>query len=221
MPPVHQNVGVTPAHQPRRPRDARGPVAASVATSVALLSHLAGGGVVPSGLWVVVPWALSLAVCTALAGRRLSLWRTAVSVALSQLLFHALFVLGAADVPGAPRGPGPGIEHSPHGGNPLPTSPAYLPELMAADATMWIWHGVAAAVTVGALVSGERTLLRLRELAGWTAARLRRRLPTPAHLAAPLAVVRVTVPDWFTGSFPARPEVSPSRRRGPPRTHAI
>jgi hypothetical protein len=203
-----------------------------VATSAALLSHLTGGGAVPGWLWVVVPWTLSLAVCTALAGRRLSLWRTAVSVALSQLLFHGLFVLGA---PRAPRASGVGvagtapaergIAHGPHGAYPLPTSStgpsAHLADLVGADATMWLSHGVAAAVTVAALVSGERTLLRLRELAGWTAARLRPCLPAPADLALPLAVVRVAAPDWFTGSFPARPEVSPSRRRGPPLARAI
>lgn len=231
---MHHNGGVTLAHRhrrrPRRLRDARGPVAASVATGAALLSHLVGGGAVPGWLGILVPWALSLVVCTALAGRSLSPWRTTVSVALSQLLFHTLFVVGApaSGAAGAAGSAGPtsagrGMEHGVHG-DPLPTpvgSSADLPDLIAADATMWFWHGVAAVITVAVLLSGEHTLLRLRELAEQAASRLSRLLPAPGDLAPPVAVVRLVTPDWFTGSFPARPEVSPSRRRGPPRAHAI
>ncbi|MCP2266970.1 hypothetical protein APR03_004342 [Promicromonospora thailandica] len=186
-----------------------------MATAAALLSHLAGGGAAPGWLGLVVPWALSLTVCTALAGRRVALWRTVVSVALSQVLFHTLFVLGATAAV-APAG------HAAHGGYTLPAPAAgadpspYLPDLLLAGPAMWLWHGVAAAVTVAALYGGERLLDRLREQAARLAGRLRRALPSRADVAPPAPVVRVAVPDWFTGSFPARPEVSPSRRRGPP-----
>jgi hypothetical protein len=203
-----------------------------VATCAALLSHLLGGGAVPGWLGLLVPWVLSLAVCTALAGRRLSLWRTTASVGLSQVLFHTLFVLGAPGSPGSTQTSGaargtagerPG-GHGLHGdslGHPSRHEPApYLPDLLAADATMWFWHGDRAGGRDAVLVSGERTLMRLRELAGRTADRLRRRLPSPADLAPLLPVAPAVAPDWFTGSFPARPEVSPSRRRGPPSSHA-
>lgn len=220
---MHQNVGVHPT-PPRRLRDARGPVVASVATAAALLSHLLGGGAMPGWLGIVVPGVLSLTVCTALAARRLSLWRTTASVALSQVLFHTLFVLGAPAGPGPSGAPGhqgaSGVPHGPH--EQLPPSSGGSPfELISADVTMWCWHGVGAAVTVAALYCGERVLSRLRELAGDLAGWLRGRLTVPADVAAPFPVVRLTAPDWFTGSFPARPEVSESRRRGPPAAPAI
>ncbi|MFI6423823.1 hypothetical protein [Promicromonospora sp. NPDC050880] len=209
------------SHRHRRPRDARGPVVASVATAAALLSHLAGGGAVPGWLGVLVPWVLSLTVCTVLAGRRLALWRTVVSVGLSQVLFHTLFVLGTP-AGGRPAGPG---GHGAHGGYSLPAAgadpSAYLPDLVGAGPAMWLWHGVAAAATVAALFGGERLIARLRDLAGRVAGRFSRHLPARADVAAPLTVVRVPAPDWFTGSFPARPEVSPARRRGPPLPRAI
>lgn len=78
----------------RAPRLVRGASSASVATFVALLSHVAGGGQAPGLLGIAVPWILSLMVCTLLAGRTLSLLRLSFAVAGSQLLFHALFVLG-------------------------------------------------------------------------------------------------------------------------------
>jgi hypothetical protein len=194
---------------------------ASVATAAALLSHLLGGGAMPGWLGIVVPGVLSLTVCTALAVRRLSLWRTAASVALSQVLFHTLFVLGAPARPavagvasGRPTG------HEMHEQLPPPSGGSPF-ELTTADVTMWCWHGVGAAMTVAALYSGERVLSRLRELAGNMAGWLRRHLILPADAAALVPVVRLTVPDWFTGSFPARPEVSESRRRGPPAVPAI
>jgi hypothetical protein len=204
-------------HPPRRPRDARGPVAASVATSAALLTHLAGGGALPGWLGIAVPWALSLAVCTALAGRRLSFWRTAVSVALSQVLFHTLFVLGTPTAAGASAG-----QHLGHGvpGGPPAESPAGLADLLQAGPAMWFWHAVAAAATVAALYGGERVLLRLRELAGRLAQWVRRRFETPAGLVLPYPVVRVPAPGWFSDSFSARLERSPLWRRGPPRAYA-
>jgi hypothetical protein len=85
---------------------------------------------------------------------------------------------------------------------------------------MWFWHGVAAAATVAALYSGERVLLRLRELAGQLAEWLRHRFVFPASVALPYPVVRVPAPGRFTGSFSSRLERSPLRRRGPPRAYA-
>ncbi|WP_144268084.1 hypothetical protein [Demequina sp. NBRC 110055] len=76
----------------------RAAVAATVATGVALGSHVLGGGAMPSAPGVLVPLALSFAVCVQLAGRTVSWWRTGVGVAASQALFHALFVLGAGGV---------------------------------------------------------------------------------------------------------------------------
>ncbi len=196
---------------------------ASAATAVALLAHLLGGGVLPGWLGILVPGALSLAVCTALAGRRLSLWRTTASVALSQVLFHTLFVLGAPAGSGAagtaPAGSRAG--HGMHGVDALPASGDVVPGVLpGAEPAMWFWHGAAAAATVAGLYGGERALFRLRDIAGQTADWVRRRFGPPVDAVPSFPVVRVVAPDWFTGSFPARPEVSPSRRRGPPRALA-
>ena len=79
----------------RATRVIRASVAASIATFVALFWHVAAGGAMPHWLGIAVPWVLSLAVCTVLVGRALSLLRLSVAVVLSQLLFHLLFVLGA------------------------------------------------------------------------------------------------------------------------------
>lgn len=79
---------------------ARGSAAAALATAVALCSHVLAGGAVPHLLGVVVPFALAVPACTLLAQWRPALPRLGSSVAVSQLLFHTLFSLGAA--PAAP-----------------------------------------------------------------------------------------------------------------------
>ncbi len=76
----------------------RAAVAATVATGVALGSHVLGGGAMPSAPGVLVPLALSFAVCVQLAGRTVSWWRTGLGVTASQALFHTLFVVGAGGV---------------------------------------------------------------------------------------------------------------------------
>ena len=77
----------------RATRVIRASVAASIATFVALFSHVAAGGAMPQWLGIAVPWVLSLAVCTVLVGRALSLVRLSAAVLVSQLLFHLLFHL--------------------------------------------------------------------------------------------------------------------------------
>ncbi|WES64994.1 hypothetical protein P0L94_02715 [Microbacter sp. GSS18] len=136
----------------------RGSVAASVATFLALMSHVAGGGAAPGWLGVAVPWVLSVAICTLLAGRALSLVRLAVGVIASQLLFHGLFVLGAV-APGATATPG----H--HHGEALVLSAEAIGVPLAADPLMWIAHGIAAIITIAALYRGEHALATLLSLA--------------------------------------------------------
>src|SRR3954469_12729041 len=74
-------------------RVARGLAAAGFATFVAALFHVAGGGLPPSALAVTVSLTFSGLACIALAGKHSSWWRLIASVAVSQFLFHALFVL--------------------------------------------------------------------------------------------------------------------------------
>lgn len=194
--------------QSRALRVARGAVAASVATFVALLSHVSGGGEVPGLFGLVVPLALSFVVCVALAGRRLSLARLGLAVTLSQVLFHTLFVLGSFQ---------PGIAGHVHGAPLVLTGDATAP-VVTADATMWAGHLVAAIATTAMLHRGERTVAVLRALAArcvaWVRARARVAVvsvgPAPARRVLALVVADV-VPI-------AAVVVESARRRGPPLT---
>lgn len=192
----------------RAPRVARGLVAASVATLTALLSHVAGGGAMPGWLGIVVPWMLSAALCVVFAGRRLSAVRLTLAVAASQLLFHALFVLGAVSGAGAAAS----THHHHHAASTL--GPATT-TAMAADAGMWMWHGVAALFTVAALHRGEQAAYRLLELAHASVAWLRRRLRVTLPVARTLRPItlRGGVVTWFVRAAPQRDS---RLRRGPP-----
>ena len=194
--------------QSRAPRVARGVAAASVATFVALLSHVAGGGAMPGWLGIAVPWVLSVFVSTLLTGRRLSLIRLSLSVALSQVLFHTLFVLGAADAGAATAG-----HH--HGVAALSPLSAEATAALYADAAMWGWHVFAGVVTVAAIHRGERIVAAMRTLAGELVDWLRRRLP--ASVLSPLPdAPRAPVSAVTAWSVEDAPRLAPLRRRGPP-----
>ena len=191
--------------QDRGTRVARGTVAASVATFVALLSHVTAGGTVPGAFGIVVPLALSFVVCVALAGRRLSVWRLGAAVTLSQILFHALFVLGTYDT---------GRASHVHGVATVLDGPAG--PLVTADATMGGWHLLAAVVTTLALHRGESTVALLRVLADRLLVWLRARAAIIAvgPLPVPLRRVPVVV---IAAVRPASLLLTASaRRRGPP-----
>lgn len=187
----------------RASRVLRAALAASIATFAALLSHVVAGGELPGALGVAVPWVLSLAVCTALAGRRLSLLRLSLAVPLSQLLFHALFAVGA----GGPPAAGPHAHHAPFAFDAAALAPA--------EPAMWLGHALATALTVALVHRGERTLVALRALAAQLGTWLRRRLrmpAAPARLPAPARVRVVAV------ILSLRPRVGTATvsRRGPP-----
>ena len=190
----------------RRPHVIRGLLAASVATFVALASHVWVGGTMPGMLGVVVPWILSVMVCTLLAGRRLSLVRMVASVVLSQLLFHVLFVLGAI-TPQATLGV---HEHGAALVLPMTGAGALVPE----DAGMWVSHALAALVTVVLLHRGERTVhalsSRAAELMAWARRVVAVRVLTPS----PVVIRR----RWAITRAPLRrdPLRAVMPRRGPP-----
>lgn len=110
------------------------------------MSHIAAGGGLPGPVGVVLPWILAVLICIAVAGRTLSVWRLSVSVVASQILFHALFVLGA--------GPGDGT---------APTGHAHGARGMALESSgvaqgdigMWIAHVLAGVATIALLHRGE------------------------------------------------------------------
>lgn len=204
-------------------RAVRGGLAALSATFVALASHVAGGGQVPDLLGVVVPLALSLPVCVAWAGRRLSLLSLSGSVVTSQFFFHVLFVLGApSGSPVLTEAPG----HAGHAGVVLPATAAHAAGQAGhgtghTDLTMWLWHAVAAAVTVAVLYRGERMLVRLREVAGRAAAWLLHGDAVAGRVVTYAGPARPGVPAAALRPLHPGPRLSSVRRRGPPVPHAV
>ncbi|WP_066903874.1 hypothetical protein [Millisia brevis] len=221
---------------PRLPRALRGAAAGSVATTGALLSHLAGGGAMPGLGGVAISLALSLVVCTLLAGQRLSLLRLTAAVAISQSLFHSLFVLAARPAPTLVL-PASATDGSHlHGG--VPMSDAAMPAatittsapmsdvsaplhdmsaMAGSSAGMWFWHAFAAVVTIAIVHRGERTLLELQALGRAIASRARRTIVFPES-------VPVAIPDGLTrlpvcaapASAADEPFLVSVGRRGPP-----
>jgi hypothetical protein len=184
-----------------------------VAIFVALAGHVSAGGAMPGPLGILVPWVLSFMVGVLLAGRRLSVIRLSISVAVSQFLFHTLFVLGTITPSGVAT---PHVHGAPLV---LPTAGA-IPDAVVADGTMWIGHVVAAALTIAALHRGERLLLGLRDLAQQSIRWVRRRVASATFVppARPLAA-----PSVFSSPVALRDGLllSTLRGRAPPLSPAI
>lgn len=198
----------------RMTRVARGSAAATLATFVALLSHVAAGGAMPGWLGVAAPWMFSILVCVPLAGRRLSVLRVSAAVVVSQALFHVLFVLGS----GSDTAIVGHALHAHHGVIALPASSdaVVLDVALTGDAVMWAAHGIAAILTVAALHRGERTLALLGRVARDVAAWLGRRTRILRAPARPVGAV----PRPALDVVPVRPRravpLSAVVRRGPP-----
>jgi hypothetical protein len=140
-------------------RAARALAASGVATFTALMSHLLAGGAVPGALGIVVPLVLATPICLVLAPVRLTWLRLSVSVAVSQLLFHTLFSLGAAGAGSAPTS----SVHEHGGGVALGLSDGAPAHAGHASASMWLAHAGAALVTVLVLRHGESALSRVAQ----------------------------------------------------------
>lgn len=171
----------------------------------------------PGLLGILIPFVLSLAVCTVLTGRHLSMWRMSVAVVLSQALFHTLFVLGSFALP--PVGQD---HHAMHGmGEAVPSTSIAMTDALHADPAMWLGHAIAAAVTVLALHRGERCVRALIELTRTLVGRLRIRL------ALVVADVEVDAPRFASAVFTRALRVRPRlllrdiARRGPPHLHTV
>lgn len=192
-------------------RVARGGTAAAFATFVAALSHTLAGGAVPTPFGVGASLVLASTGCILLAGRSLSLWRLALSVALSQTLFHAVF-----SGLGAPVARPGSLEH--HGASGLTdaaSDPAALDSAALHSAmpgaTMILAHLVAGLVTVLAFRYAESAFWGLATTFGLFLSRLLG-IAAIGHLAvgpAPRAVGRLFPHD-------REPFLSSMRRRGPP-----
>ncbi|WAA64504.1 hypothetical protein [Microbacterium oxydans] len=197
----------------RKPAVVRGFAASSLAIFVALAGHVSGGGQMPGALGILVPWMFSFMICVLLAGRRLSLIRLGLSVAISQFLFHTLFVLGTVTPSGV---------SAPHvHGAPLviPATPG-IPEAVTADASMWLGHGLAALLTVAALHRGERLILAARELAVQLVRWVRRRVDLVLVLPV-LRAVRTPRGRFAVSAADDLLLLATLRGRAPPLTAAI
>lgn len=203
----------------RGARVARGFAAAGVATLVAALFHMAGGGEAPSAVALTLSLVFSSLAGIVLVGRRVALWRVTLSVAVSQFLFHALFTLSpSASFSGMPMGghlhAGMHLTLVP-GAAAAADSATGAPTFLGEDVGMWLAHAAAAALTIAVLLHGERTLLAV---ARFTFFRLRRFVDRVAAVT-PVAPGRVstpidTVPATLHG---AEALIGALRRRGPPR----
>lgn len=182
---------------PRHVRALRGTAAAWVATIVAATGHTLAGGGAPSPAFVVAIGVLASPVAVALAGRRLTAWRVAASVLVSQALFHTAFAVTASADPAALHG-----HHVAHLGGEL--NPVVLP-----DAPMLVAHVLAAAITTLALVRGERMLRALGR--GIRALFAPMAGVVPPVVAPPRIAAVVRVP-----GAPGRVVLSDLAPRGPP-----
>ena len=182
-------------------RVARGMAAAGFATFVAALSHTLAGDAAPSVLAILTSLVIAGAICTLLAGRTLSAWRLAASVALSQALFHGVF--SALGMPAT-------TIHEHNGPVTLSVAPA-LAHVHSGEA-MGIAHAIAALITVVAFLHAERAFWGISDTARLFFSKL---LATviPLSPTPPLArssIVRRFVPRDLTVVL------SPMRHRGPP-----
>lgn len=196
----------------------RGVTAATIATFIALVAHVSAGAPVPGVMGIFVPWLFSVLLCIPVVGRRLSVWGLASGVLLSQLLFHALFVLGTNGA--VAMTPVEGGVHV-HGLGPMPAvgetvgagiDPAA--EALLLGPLMWATHVFASIMTTVLLHSGERfVVLTLRVAGQWNDwwARWMPRLVTVTGVRVVLAI-----PDApFRGI--TVPHLTSLIRRGPPR----
>ncbi|OII22442.1 hypothetical protein [Frigoribacterium sp. MCBA15_019] len=198
----------------RAERFARGWLTAGASTLVAAFSHVAGGGMQPGVLGVVLALAVAVPVSIALAGVHLSTVRLAVAVALSQVAFHLLFSLGAEGGGGASATGG----H--HSALVISTaadgsvSGAVAGAMVMGGPAMWLAHALAAVITIVALRRGEGAAWALVRLAvrGLAVARLL----TAGHRPEVPVVRRPQTPTDVRPRPPGRRHLTARPRRGPP-----
>lgn len=190
---------------PRAARLLRGTLLGSVATLLAALSHSWAGGVIPGALAIALGTVFASAVGTIALGRRPTLLRTSLAVALGQLAFHLVFSLigGGATVSGL----GGGHEH--HLSPTLSTGP--LAAVERGGLGMWLAHLAAGVLTVLYLRHLERhlwallTRIALRPLQAFSL-----EVPAVSETRIPVRSPRV-----FASGRSLRHAIS---RRGPPLT---
>ena len=190
----------------RRIRVARGSAAAAAATFFAAFSHVVSGAEVPGLFALVAASVLAVFLCIALAGRTLSTWRLTASVVLSQLGYHLLFALVPASTGTITTGTG----H--HADMVMMTTDATAHVHASASPAMWLGHALAAAVTIAALLHGERLFFAL-----FDTLRLGVRVLLVGIRVAPVPRPAMPDADWLPIlGAPQRVLLSAMRHRGPP-----
>lgn len=219
----------------------RGMLIAAFSVLVAALSHSFAGGPTPG--WVSLVLALAFASMLSMGLARggdavasaskstSSLWRTVLSVAGSQLVFHGLFSLlggqpmtAGGSAAGATLAPSAGI-HAGHNMTPAQMSaelgaiapvagPSILPSGVHHDAWMILAHTLAGMLTIAAILYGERALRGLHHTAAFALRRLALR-PVSISVIPDAAPVR---PFANTVWIPRPLDVvhASLRHRGPP-----
>jgi hypothetical protein len=146
--------------QTRWARVARGLAAAVAATVTAAASHTLAGAHAPSPAILALTVAFAAVVCVLLAGRTRSLLRLSLSVLLSQLVFHVLFLAGGGGEVIVVGSTGTGAHF--HDGSTV--------ELVAAGGghaahslPMTLAHLAAAVLTIAAVRRGEALFFSLGE----------------------------------------------------------
>jgi hypothetical protein len=187
---------------------------ATFSTFVALFSHVLAGGALPGVLGIAIPLVFSTVASVLLAGRRLSLTRLTISVAISQFLFHTLFVLGASGSAAsvAPMAPG----HVMGGAAMIidASGSTAMPVGTHDGPWMWVAHIVAGLITVTALHLSETIVTRLADGKRFVLSLLQPVIPPVSLRPVALALVRI----GFRETLPVPLGVYPSTvsRRGPP-----
>src|SRR5690606_25185527 len=173
---------------PRAARLLRGALLGTVATLLAALSHVIGGGPAPSGLALLLGTVFAatvgtIAVGRVVAGRSVGVWRPAIAVGIAQFVFHVAFSLLTTGT--AVRTGG----HHHHAVFTITADPAAA--VAQGGAAMWLAHLGAAVLTVLYLRHLERRVWTvLARLGGVLLRELELRMPRPAGRPLRLAVTR-------------------------------
>lgn len=186
---------------PRAARSLRGLGAGTTATLVAAVSHGLAGGTFPGVAGIALALVFSAIVSIAFVGRRMPVLRLAASIVLSQLAFHIVFsTLGNAAEAVVTNG---------HHGAVSVTGTQIVTH---ASSLMWLAHGIAAVLTLLALVYGERAIVGLHEVGRMLLARVLR----PIAVVRPTSLPRVARPVLLVVARAARELVAACGLRGPP-----
>jgi hypothetical protein len=138
----------------RWPRVWRGLLVASFSVFVAMFSHVAAGGTAPGGVGLVIALTFGTLASVAVVGKRVSLPRLTLAVAISQFALHLLFSVGSA-------ASGQVHQLSHHGPVTVTAAATHGAQMQHGEGWMWLGHALAAVLTIAFLRHGERAVWRI------------------------------------------------------------